>query len=312
MTCHSQRLQVWLALTVTSVISLIAHATTYTLHTSAKDWVLAASSISLIISICSAIAHFIVFEPYVDQIAEGIVSSVVFLIWVASIAVMMRPDGDMAVGELGMILNSNLYFSSWGSLMCIVYILVHFLYKRAKSDTPNATTNALPDVPTKTLQWLGLFVSSVILMASASKIHNLVSCTSSDFSGMKFCRRTSFAIALGALGMLFSAIAMFLNQREVLQLPKIDAAISVLLSVCFIVGVGFITFDESPGVILGNIYFSTWITFLLVLSLAFHSIRDLRHESCHETTQTKEPTKSLEVPTEPKEPTKPLEGPVEP
>ena len=107
-TLHSQRLQLWLALAITSCISLIAHATTCTLHTSAKDWVLAASSISFIVSISSAFAHFVVFKPYVDQIAEGVVGSVVFVIWIASLSVMMRPDSDMAVGAFGMILNSNL------------------------------------------------------------------------------------------------------------------------------------------------------------------------------------------------------------
>jgi hypothetical protein len=111
--------------------------------------------------------------------------------------------------------------------------------------------------------------------------------------------------------MLFAATAMFLTQRELLQITKIEASMSVILSVFFIVGVGFVTFGKGPGVILGNIYFSTWIAFLLVLSLAFHSVQDLQHESCSETLHAKEPTKPLEGPAEPKEP-KVLEYPTEP
>jgi hypothetical protein len=320
-TLHSQRLQVWLVLTLTSCVALIAHVTSIEKHTPAKDWVLAASAISLIISICNVIAHFIAFKSYVDQTAEGIVGSIVFLTWIASLAVMMRPDRAMAVGEFGMIINSNLYFFSWGSLMSIVYLQFHFLYNRGKADTLRDTLNNFPDIPTRTLQWWVILVTSIILMASAGDIHSAVGCTSSSFSGTEFCRRTSFAVALGALGMLFAVIAMFVTQRELCQVSNVEAVMSVILSGLFLVGVGFITFGEGPGVFLGNIYFSSWISFLLALSLAFHSIRDVQKESPLGETEAKESTKPLECPKEPiepledptetKEPTKPLECPME-
>jgi len=278
-------------------VSLIAHATTVQVHTPAKDWVLAACSISLILSFISTVAHAVVFEPFVGELAEGVVAILVSLIWITSLPVTMRPNNEVAVGELGMILNSNLYFFSWASLTCIVYLLVHYFYNRGKSDT--SRDNTLPEIPTKTSLWLGLLVSSVILMASASDIHNLVSCTSSFFSGTEFCRRTSFAVALGSLGMLFAAIVMFLIQREMLHIVKVEAVLSVILSILFIFGVGFVTFGEGPGIILGNIYFSIWIAFVLVLSLAFQSIRDLQQESPQERTRPKEPTRPKEGPTEP-------------
>lgn len=293
---HSPRLQSWIALTVTSCVALIAHASSVKVHSPAKDWVLAACSISLILSFLSTVAHGVVFEPFVGEIPEGVVGVIVFLIWITSLPVSMRPNSEMAVGELGLILNSNLFFFSWASLACIVYLLVHYVFNRGKSNTStDNTSNTLPEIPTKSLHWLGLFVSSVILMASASDIHNHVSCTSSFFSGTEFCRRTSFAVALGTLGMLFAAIAMFLTQRDISQIAKIEAVLSVFLSIFFIFGVGFVTFGDGPGVILGNIYFSVWIAFSLVLSLGFLSIRDLQQESPQERTQPK----PMEGPTEP-------------
>jgi hypothetical protein len=62
---HSPRLQSWIALTVTSCVALIAHASSVKVHSPAKDWVWAACSMSLILSVLSTVAHGVVFEPFV-------------------------------------------------------------------------------------------------------------------------------------------------------------------------------------------------------------------------------------------------------
>jgi hypothetical protein len=298
---HSQRLQVWIALTVTSCISLIAHASTYKENSPAKTWVLAACSISFILSLLSSIAHAIVLEPFVGQTIEGIAGLLVFLIWITSLPVMMRPteNGIAVAAGTGGIANSNLYFFSWASLSCIVYILFHFVYHQARR-SESSNDSSLPEIPIKALHWLGLFVSSIILMASAADIHSIINCTSSFISGEEFCRRTSYAVALGVVGIVFSAIVMVVTQRGLLQAVKIEAALSLILTIFFMFGVGFITFGDGPGVVLGNIYFSVWIGFLLVLSLSFQAIHNLRQESLQERTQSRETTFPMEKsPTEP-------------
>jgi hypothetical protein len=278
------RFQAWAALFVFSCVCLTAHVSTIAYTNSSIDWVTAALSISLIFSFFGTIAHFVIGDKFVGQMLEGGLAVFLLIIWCACLPTIMSPNNSIAVsgGGQGMIINSNLYFFSWISLVCIILILGGYCrevmglwFKKAIS--PKTTT------------WLGLFATSVVVLAAASKVHNDVNCVS-NLGDLSFCERTNYAIALGLFGMIMPLIALILIPMGKMTLA-IETVLSVLMFVMYTFGVGFITFgDDRPAASGGNLYFSTWIGFTLTVVLFSKCIHQIHSGQKKETTESKSST----------------------
>ena len=182
----------------------------------------------------------------------------------------MGPDNSIAVSS-GFVLNANLYFFSWGSFALTIFLFLSLFQEKMGVDIKQASSS-------KQTRWFFLATAAVVVMSSATRIFRSdnVDCGNSDspLSGQELCKRTSFAIALGAITFI-AGVAVMLAMIKNLLAAIMQLGITVILAIMWIFGVGFITFGglDAPGATIGNLYFSTWISFLLVIALFAESLQ---------------------------------------
>jgi hypothetical protein len=161
-----------------------------------------------------------------------------------------------------------LYFFSWGSLAACLY-LVSSLLQEIRG------INVIQQTDPKTLKWFILLASGLVAMGSASRIFKAGNC-SSTLDG-SFCRRTKFAVSAGVISFFLSFCVATMGLVRGLDLGFLgllfELIVSGLLVILWCFGVGYITFGISPGHAIGNLYFSTWISFLVIILLFSDSLR---------------------------------------
>lgn len=187
----------------------------------------------------------------------------------------MNPNNGIAVAEpkqneiAPVVLNANLYFFSWLSFGTTVYLVGSLL-----QETCGVVNLA---VAKKTARWFSLSAASVVVMGTAVRTLKASECGNTDVDEdlypAQLCRRTKFAIALGAIGFVFAAAMCYITQKGVLGLMP-ETILTTLQLVVWCFGVGYITFGESPGNTIGNLYFSTWISFILAVALFGQCFRE--------------------------------------
>jgi hypothetical protein len=266
---HGPRLQAWAACFVFSCVSLAAFASNLAgKKTKSEKWVLSVLSISLILTFLAVVAHSVAKDKFVGQKPEGAVSTLLLIFWCAGLPAIMDPNKGFAVtGTFGapLVINSNLYFFSWVSFICVLYIQGHWSQEITGRDVASQVTP-------KYAKWGGIMATSVVVLAASAKIHKDTKCTGFN-KGSEFCKRTSYAISLGVLGMVIAMGAIFLMQRAKLA-QKVEAALAFVMFVLYTFGVGFITFGEGPAISIGNLYFATWIGFGISIFLVFATFKD--------------------------------------
>ena len=257
------RFQAWASLFIFSVVCILAHATSISVVDAAVNWVTAALSISLIFSFFAVLAHFFVKDKFVGQLPEGGVALLLLIFWCACLPTIMSPSRNIAVRGV-VITNSNLYFFSWISFACVVYIVADFA-----QEISGRQFNTV--VSQKNTKWCSLFAVSIVVLAASSMIHQDLGCTG---KGWNVCQRTNYAISLGVFGMVFSATAFALVATQKMNL-MMESVISGVIFVMYVFGVGFITFSDGPATTVGNLYFSTWLGFGISLFLLIESMEEM-------------------------------------
>lgn len=133
----------------------------------------------------------------------------------------------------------------------------------------------------KTGLWYGFAASTIIVMISSSRIYQQADC-GGDLKGTSGCRRTNFGIALGCISFVAGvAMAIALTRQALPKYAVIFASGLSLTLWCF--GVGFITFGTGPGSVIGNLYFSTWISFIVITVIFAGDVRDYASSRGEET-----------------------------
>lgn len=182
---------------------------------------------------------------------------------------LMTPSNDLAVsGEDGfaVVTAANLYFFSWFSL--ITSFILWFQYLRSAYGVGGPVDGDAANKDFSPLLWGGVCAASFVAMLAAIRIKqgDLV-CIEND----AMCKRTKYALSLGVISAVLSAIWMGIGHK---YSAKMDAGFSVLMLILWTFGVAYTTFGNSaPGAFLGNLYFSTWIAFVLVLSVTSTNLR---------------------------------------
>jgi hypothetical protein len=161
-----------------------------------------------------------------------------------------------------LIQNANLYFFSWGALICA--FLVFTKYLRDVHGIGKA-----PDTKAfSSLGWGGFAAASFVVMSAATRLYKTTDCDDDDqrIVSETFCDRTKFALSLGAIGGIIALCWMVIGK----WMPAIvDAVLAFLVLAAWCFGVTKFTFGSSaPGQDLGNLYFASWASFIMATRLA--------------------------------------------
>ena len=176
----------------------------------------------------------------------------------------MNPKNGIAV-EGVTVVNANLYFFSWLAFAACLFLSGNLAQEAAGYD--------VTQTPPKTARWYGLCASSLVVMGTSIRIFRTIDCGDGLLSDTKFCKRTKLGIALGTVGFFLAGAMVYLAQRGVTLMIETVATTLLLTFWCF--GVGYLTFGTSPGAQIGNLYFATWTSFILVVFLFGQCFREL-------------------------------------
>lgn len=188
--------------------------------------------------------------------------------------VMMDTENMLAVDAAGGILNANLYFFGWASLISTVSLLVAYGFQ--VNDSTMLSSNAQ-----SAGYWAGICVASLVAFMSA--IQTFVKgetmdsleydCLGdSDDYGTGYCERLKFSISLGAIGTVVAGTCSLLTFK---MSNELNGFVSFIVLFAWSLGVAFATFgNKSPANRVGNLYFSSWAAFVMSLFMVSTSVKN--------------------------------------
>jgi hypothetical protein len=299
----AQRFPAWMALAVFSCICLVALQSRrgiFNVDNAGEVWVLIVTILSLILGLVAVLSYLVARTYVVGQTPELVLAGIALALWAAGLPVIMNPSNDIAVSRptttavAPVVTNANLYLFAWLSFAVTIYLAAnigHEWYNKylnhsnIQSGNGNYVIPVVAD-PTKVGRWCGITAALLVVLGAAIRTFQSASCrtgTDEDQDGnvdtrTEFCRRTTFAIALGLISMLMSAAMTYLllkqqpSGRALSLRAEMSIATLQLLLWCF--GVSFVTFGKGPGSTIGNLYLSTWITFILAVVIFAVSFRE--------------------------------------
>ncbi|KAL7560776.1 hypothetical protein ACA910_005343 [Epithemia clementina (nom. ined.)] len=263
------RFPAWFCLAVFSGVCLVAATTELDIKNrgSEERWTMTVSAISLAVSIVSVLAYLFMRGLFLSTpMAEGIMTLILLVFWGIGLPVIMAPDNGIAVSGNDVV-NANLYFFSWVSFAISILLTLSLLQETMGIDARQADG--------KQTRWFFLCASSLIVLGSSTRIFNADSNACDEDGSTQFCKRSKFAISVGTISFV-AALAMVMAIFKHLSAAIIELGVSSFLILLWTFGVGFITFggDKSPGTTIGNLYFSTWISFILTVFLFGKSFQE--------------------------------------
>lgn len=152
---------------------------------------------------------------------------------------------------------SSLYSSSWISFALIMLINGGIGQQAAGRDFVAQSTP-------KTMKWCGLAGCAMVMLASSITFHRSFNCNENGYSAD--CKHNKYAISLGVIGTVFGVGMSYLTSKGSLKILY-ELIVSCLAFILFAAGVIVITFSPGPGTTIGNLYFSTWLAFIVSVML---------------------------------------------
>ena len=253
---ESSRFQAWVYCVFFSMVCLVSHITFvddgyYAMHRKQEEWTTAALSISMALSLVASVAYIIAKKRFESSVAEGGLAVLLLIFWVCALPFILR----YAINGRG-VQDTSLYVFSWVSFMCVLFVVQDLFIKRAK-----------------VAKWFGLAVVAVVLVFSAYSRYYSRECLYS--SGEPLCKRLAYGISLGAITIPLSVCRGLSSMCSVLT-TKAEASAAILALILHIFGVIFLTLgNNAPANYVGNMFFSTWISFFLSALLTRQCLADL-------------------------------------
>lgn len=179
-----------------------------------------------------------------------------FVFWCVGLPYINERENMLSLSPNGVILNVNLFFSSWLAFIMTMMLAVDLFPAKFMGDRVSRFTN----------HWIGFGTASFIVLSNAV-MYWRDNCESTDTSNM--CHRDLFAFVLAAISGFF-AIGFMAFNHELLQ-----HVMSIVLTAAWCFGIAYLTFDDGPATYVGTFYFSVWFTFMFCFWMAVHSIVDM-------------------------------------
>jgi len=257
-----QRVKLWSFLFTSSIVSLVSLLSIIAPdgeRDSFEKWILSVMSISIIFSFFGMLLSMM--PPDDAAKLELPCIAIVFGFWCAGLPGVLNPDRELASGNGGSIINANLYFFSWTSML-ITILLIGSWVKQNNGDDSSKTG----------LAWMLLGTASLVVMSSVSSQFSDY-CPDEAIRNEAECRRAKFAVWLGATSGVMSLALVGLRKAP----AHCQAIVALLLAVSWACGVSYITFGSGPGTQIGDVYFATWTCLFVSISILVTAINELLH-----------------------------------
>lgn len=153
-----------------------------------------------------------------------VVSGLVLVLWIFAISFIQDPKYGAAtdVNDAGqeIIIYANLFLFSWLNFVVAIYLFGNLLRDSFSFNE-------------KFSQWVLLLVASVVLTATSVSLRGDIC----EKAGENACGRIKYALAVGALGIVFSLISILTTMFGFTR-KALDIGTSALVSIFYFFGVG--------------------------------------------------------------------------
>ncbi|KAL7580590.1 hypothetical protein ACA910_003711 [Epithemia clementina (nom. ined.)] len=277
---RSPRFSSWVFLMVCSVVTLKASTEVKNdvqEANSAAKWAVACSAITFSLSFIVLAAHLIPLAStvLVGSKIEGFLCLLLVGFWTATVSIVTNTDNDLGAvqSDTNEVSNGNLYYFSWAGFVLSIVLIVSYLRSAYGLDL----VDAMKGRASRLTHWAGLLAATMVVMGSSARIFNkdchgtgAVDSTGNEIVFPEaYCTRTKFAISIGAIGVFFSLVVVAVKLFFSSAIPfTLEFATSSLLTVLNVFGVAYITSNSGPGRAIGNLYYFTWISFILAAVIA--------------------------------------------
>lgn len=234
--------------------------------TSEAKWAVACSAVTFAVTALVVLAHLhaVASTLIVGTKLEGVIVIIMTAFWAATVSIVTNASNGLGVSEdtTNQVLNGNLYYFSWAGFVTAIILLVNYLRSAFGVDV----VGEVRDRGARLTMWAAMLAAALVVCGSSARVLN-EDC-GDDFDEKAYCKRTKFAVSLGAIGIVFALIVVGLKMFSSAAPFMVEFAIAIMLTVMNAFGVAYITSAKGPGSAIGNLYYFSWISFLSAAFLA--------------------------------------------
>jgi hypothetical protein len=271
-----------------------------------KGWGIALSTISLLLTLSTSGIHLhpIYRSLILNTKYELYIIIALLILWTSLVAIVSSPTSGLAVYDDGAVYLGNMYYFTWAGFISGVVLLASFVESffgisvsssfrnhnlvpngdndgndngsgngngtqtennsNANGNT-NINTNKSPSMVF--IYWSALMVSSLIVMGTSADIYNRTCEIETNLKPQPFCSRTVFAISTGTISVI-SSLVVIISKLLYITIPfLIEICLCTILFVLYIMELVYVTGVDGPGSPLGNLYYFSWIAFMLCFGI---------------------------------------------
>lgn len=218
---------------------------------------------------------------FVGSLVEGLLALLMVGFWTATVSIVNNTDNDLGTiqSDTNQVSNGNLYYFSWAGFVLSVILLVSNLRSVYGLDLVDAMKKKGQPTAIRLTHWAAFLAASMVVMGSSCRVFTQ-DCGDGDTASQaatfpeSYCTRTKFAVAVGVIGVCLS-LAVIASKLSFLSASasssssfRLETCVSSFLTVLNVFGVGYITSNSGPGRAIGNLYYFSWISFLLAVVIS--------------------------------------------
>ena len=229
----------------------------------AHGYAIFCSAATFTISLLIVIMHLFSLSALlvVGTMVEGGVCLILVVLWCVVVGVVSDSNNELAVNTDGTVQNGNLYYFSWAGFICSVTLLISYLRSIYGVDV----AGEIKSRSARLNYWSALLCTSLVVLGASTTTYTNDCIEQSE--SPSFCRRAKFAISIGVIGAFFSLYCVAAKIATSRAPFVLEVAFSLLSFILYVFGVIFLTSADSPGASIGNLYYFTWLSFMISFAL---------------------------------------------
>ena len=193
----------------------------------------------------------------------------------AAVGASTNPATGLAVNSSGGVSFGNLYYSTWVSFASAFALLLSFIRTERGIDLGNE----LQSRGIRFRSWFILIVTTLVVMGSSASSYDARCDVDEQVKPIKYCRRAALGVSAGCIGCMASLAVVSMRlvcagqdddrgNASNKTTFAVEGIVSGVLFCLYGFAVAYLTSEKGPGAPLGNLYYSSWITFGMTFFVA--------------------------------------------
>jgi len=214
-------------------------------------------------------------------VVGGILAVLCFGLWLTELVLTMHSDESWAVNGVGEIEVANLYFYSWAGILSAGFVMMSYVKALFQVEHTDYMS----------MVWIAVCKVCFVILGAALHIWHTIAdnCEFDEITSgaVTFCSRTVLAIVVSLAGMLVGGLVVLGRLLVAVgwcscvgprTQAHVEMVVAIFLVLLFSATVALITGIGGPGQSVGDLYFSTWLSFAVAVGIFVHCEAQVRND----------------------------------